>query len=66
MISDFIIVPSARDNNTQQQQFDLKDLIDISKLSIEEIEEDDEQPVINIQDIEISLPLKQQSEISIH
>ena len=65
MISDFIIVPSARDNNTQQQQFDLKDLIDISKLSIEEIEEDDEQPVINIQDIEISLPVKQQSEISI-
>jgi hypothetical protein len=34
-------------------------LIDISKLSIEEIEEDDEQPVINIQDIEISLPAKQ-------
>lgn len=58
MISDFIIVPSARDNNTQQQQFDLKDLIDISKLSIEEIEEDDEQPVINIQDIEISIPVK--------
>ena len=66
MISDFIIVPSARDNNTQHQQFDLKDLIDISKLSIEEIEEDDEQAVINIQDIEISLPVNQQSDISVH
>ena len=38
MLSDFIIVPTARD----QQQFDLKDLIDISRLSIEPIEEDEE------------------------
>jgi hypothetical protein len=38
MLSDFIIVPTARD----QQQLDLKDLIDISRLSIEPIEEDEE------------------------
>ncbi len=62
MISDLIVVPSARDIYPQQlQQIDLKDLIDISKLSIEPIEEDEEHAVINIQEIYISLPANSQS-----
>lgn len=49
MLSDFIIVPTARD----QQQLDLKDLIDISRLSIEPIEEDEEQAVLKVNDISL-------------